>query len=263
MNFISTARPFNSEGMDRCCGVLDVKAPEVWAVLTVETRGFGFLDDRRPRILFERHIFRRLTGGRFDAVNPNLSNSNPGGYTGGAGEYTRLEAAMELDQEAALKSASWGIGQVMGLNYGIAGFPSVDGMVEAMVNDEDSQLLAMANFIKSNNLDSALRQQDWAAFARGYNGVDFKRNEYDSKLAAAHARWETSLPDLDFRTAQAALKFLGIDPGPIDGLPGRHTRSALIDFQNAHALQPTGELDDATKNSLLAQAFPPTQQPAG
>jgi hypothetical protein len=263
MNFKSTARPFNNSGMDQCCGVLAVKAAEIWAVLTVETHGFGFLDDRRPQILFERHIFRRLTDGRFDSANPNLSNSKPGGYAGGPGEYTRLETAMGLDQDAALKSASWGIGQVMGFNYEIAGFAGVEEMVAAMVKDEESQLLAMANFIKGNALDGALQRQDWVAFARGYNGRDFKKNDYDTRLAAAHAKCKMMLPDLDFRTAQAALKFLGIDPGPIDGLRGRRSRSALIEFQDTHGLPPTGELDDATEESLLAQAFPPAQEPAG
>jgi hypothetical protein len=256
MNFQGTGRPFNNQGMDRCCDTLGVTAAEVWAVLTVETRGFGFLADRRPQILFERHIFRKLTGGRFDSVNANLSSSNPGGYAGGSGEYTRLETAMGLDREAALKSVSWGIGQVMGFNHEIAGFPTVNDMVAAMVGDEESQLLAMANFLKGNGLDGALRRQDWVSFARGYNGKDFKRNEYDTRLAAAHATWKTILPDLELRAAQVALTYLGMDPGPIDGLRGRRTRSALIEFQEKHELSATGELDDATEAILLAEAFP-------
>jgi hypothetical protein len=48
------------------------------------------------------------------ADRPDISNPKPGGYKGGAGEYSRLEAAMTLDKEAALKSASWGLAQVMG-----------------------------------------------------------------------------------------------------------------------------------------------------
>ncbi len=256
MNFCGTGRPFDKEGMDRCCDVLGATAAQMWAVLTVETRGCGFLPDRRPQILFERHIFRKLTDARFDAADPNLSSSNPGGYRGGAAEYTRLQAAMELDRAAALKSASWGIGQVMGFNHQVAGFTSVEEMVEAMVQDEAAQLLAVASFIKRTGLDAALRRQDWVSFARGYNGKDFKRNEYDTRLAAAHARWSAALPDLELRAAQLALTYLGIDPGPIDGLRGRRTRSALIQFQEQHGLSVTGELDDATEAALLAEAFP-------
>jgi N-acetylmuramidase-like protein/putative peptidoglycan binding protein len=256
MNFQGTGRPFSQEGMDLCCGTLGVNAAGVWAVLTVETRGFGFLADRRPQILFERHIFHRLTGGRFDTVNSNLSNPLPGGYSGGAGEYTRLESAMALDQDAAIQSASWGIAQIMGFNFGIAGFPSVDEMVAAMVRDEGQQLSAMAEFIRGNHLDQALRDQDWASFARGYNGADFERNQYDARLAAAFAKATVVLPDLDLRAAQAALTYLGIDPGPIDGLLGRRTRSALIEFQQSRALPPSGDLDAATNAALIAEVFP-------
>lgn len=256
MNFQKQGRPLSDEGMDRVCGVLGVSEPEVWAVLTVETRGFGYLQDRRPQILFERHIFHRLTDGRHDSGNSDISHSRPGGYVSGAGEYTRLEKAMALDRSAALQSASWGIGQVMGFNYQSADFAGVAEMVAAMVEKEDKQLMAMAEFIKSNNLTGALQRLNWVSFARGYNGADFKRNEYDTRLAAAHAKYKTILPDLSLRTAQAALLYLGFDPGPIDGLRGRRTRSALIAFQDRFNLPDTGELDPDTETRLLAEAFP-------
>lgn len=255
MNFQGEGRPLSDEGMDRVCDTLGVADPEVWAVLTVETRGFGFLQNRRPQILFERHIFHRHTQGRFDNSNADISNTKPGGYAGGAAEYARLEKAMELEQEAALKSASWGIGQVMGFNHQAAGFDTVEAMVTAMVKDEDAQLQAMASFIKSSKLDAALQRQNWISFARGYNGKDFKKNEYDTRLAAAHAKYKTILPDLSLRTAQAALTYLDMDPGPIDGLRGRRTRSALLRFQEDRGLPETGEFDENTETELLAAAF--------
>ncbi len=162
---------------------------------------------------------------------------------------------MSLDRKAALESASWGIAQVMGFNYEVAGFATVDAMVAGMVKDEDAQLLAMANFIKGNMLAGALQRQNWASFARGYNGPEFKKNEYDTRLAAAHAKYKILLPDLALRTAQAALLYLGIDTGPIDGFRGRRTRSALTQFQEQSGLPETGELDHDTESKLLAKAF--------
>lgn len=99
-----------------------------------------------------------------------------------------MEKAMGLNQEAALQSTSWGIGQLMGFNYKVAGFTNVNDMVAAMVNDENAQILAMADFIKGNLLDGALQKQDWAAFAKGYNGTDYQKNNYDTKLEVAHAK---------------------------------------------------------------------------
>jgi hypothetical protein len=255
MNFQNQGRPLSDQGMDQICNTLGVAEPEVWAVLTVETRGFGFLQDRRPQILFERHIFHKLTNSRHDTGNADISNEKSGGYVGGPGEYARLEKAMRLDQEAALQSASWGIGQVMGFNYEVAGFATIDAMVADMVKDENAQLLAMANFIKGHNLAGALQRQSWVSFARGYNGTDFKKNEYDTRLAAAYAEYKTILPDLTLRTAQAALLYLGLDPGSIDGLRGRRTRSALMQFQERSGLPETGELDHDTESKLLAEAF--------
>jgi hypothetical protein len=255
MNFQNQGRPLNDGGMDQVCNILGVADPEVWAVLMVETRGFGFLQDRRPLILFERHIFHRLTNGSHDTGNADISSEKAGGYVGGSSEYARLEKAMMLDREAALQSASWGIGQVMGFNYEVAGFATMDAMVEDMVKDENAQLLAMANFIKGNNLAGALQRRNWVSFARGYNGPEFKKNEYDTRLAAAHAKYKTILPDLALRTAQAALLYLGFDPGPIDGQKGRRTRSALMQFQARSALPETGELDRGTENKLHATVF--------
>ena len=256
MEFHAQGRPFDRDGMARTCDALAVGPPEVWAVLVVETKGFGFLVDRRPQILFERHIFHQLTQGRHDAGNGDVSNPESGGYAGGSKEYARLEKALRLDRDAALQSASWGIGQVMGFNHKLAGFATVDAMVDAMVQNENAQLLAVANFIKSTNLSGALRRQDWRAFAQGYNGADFKKNQYDSRLAKAHTDYQAAPPNLSVRSAQAALTYLGFSPGPIDGIIGRKTNDALTAYQKLARIPQTGVLDATTEHRLLAEAFP-------
>src|ERR1700704_2753875 len=119
--FQGTALALSSEGLAAVAGSLGVHAPEIWAVLAVETKGCGYLPDRRPQILYERHIFHRLTQGRFD--DGDVSDLTPGGYgSRGAQQYDRLAKAIERDRRAALQSASWGIGQIMGENYELAGF---------------------------------------------------------------------------------------------------------------------------------------------
>ena len=126
---------------------LGVKAPEIWTVFAVETSGCGFLPDRRPPILYERHIFSRLTGGQFD--DGDISSPTSGGYgPSGAAQYNRLARAVALDRRAALQSASWGLGQIMGMNFAMAGFGNVEDMVAAMCDSEDSQMIAFAAFLK-------------------------------------------------------------------------------------------------------------------
>jgi hypothetical protein len=55
----------------------------------------------------------------------------------------------------------------------------------------------------------------------------------------------TSRP-LFIREAQRALRELGYPPGPIDGVVGRRTRSALVRYQRSERIPVTGYLDAET-----------------
>src|ERR1017187_5855446 len=122
MEFHGSGYPATEAGFEAASDVAGLEEPALWALMNVETSGVGFLASRRPAIRFERHVFHRLTGGGFDAAHPAISQPDPGGYTGGSSEYLRLNGAMILDADAALQSTSWGIGQLMGFNYALAGF---------------------------------------------------------------------------------------------------------------------------------------------
>ena len=248
MNFEGNGLALTSPGCEMAASVLGVGLAELWAVMRVETRGWGFLGDRRPQILFERHVFHRLTDGNFRAVAPLVSNSKAGGYLGGPREYDRLSLALALDAKAALCSTSWGIGQVMGYHAESLGFDNVEQMVEEMTQSEDRQLGVMARFILGKDLHLALLTKDWTRFARGYNGPQFAKSRYDEKLRFAFEDLtENGLPDLRLRSAQLQLLYRGFHPGPIDGVLGNVTRAALRRFQNAEGLPATGVLDHATE----------------
>lgn len=148
MDFQGTGAPATREGILAVLDMLNVKLPQLLAVVTVETSGCGCLADRRPAILFERHIFSKRTGGKFDAQHPDISSRVSGGYSHGVAEYDRLARAAQLDRTAALNSTSWGLGQVMGFNFDKAGYHSVETMVQKNMESEDEQLRAMANFLK-------------------------------------------------------------------------------------------------------------------
>lgn len=268
MNFVGKAIPMTRDGLDAALYALQMnpgEAAALWAVFEVETagltQGFGFRVDRRPQILFERHKFRGFTDRRFDASEPAISGP-AGGYGSLAQQYEKLERALEvcrsanLGEEPALKSASWGVGQVMGFNHELAGFPSAAAMVTAMVANEDAQLLAMANFLRSTGLDAALRARNWEKFARGYNGAGYAANHYDVKLEVQYARFSSGFtPNIEMRTAQAALLVLGHSPGKIDGVIGRRTRDALRNFQIASGLPITTELTPEAYQALYRAAF--------
>ena len=230
VEFAAAGTALSSDGLNTASRNARIELPELWSVLSVETAGCGFLADRRPKILFERHIFHRLTGGRFDAEDPDVSQPTAGGYgPGGAHQYERLAAALLLDREAALKSASWGMSQILGTNFEAAGFGQVEEMMAAMVESEDKQLLAGVQFIVRNGMDVQLRDHDWSGFARRYNGPNFAANNYDSLLEHFYHRYAAGpTPNLQIRAAQIYLIYKGFKPGAVDGVAGppRHWRSS-------------------------------------
>jgi hypothetical protein len=240
--FQGNAQALTVEGLSAVCQKLGIHAPEIWTVLAVETSGCGFLPDRRPQILYERHIFHRLTDGQYD--DGDISDAKPGGYSAcGAHQYTRLAAAIAKDRAAALQSCSWGIGQIMGENYARAGFAGAEQMVAAMSESEDQQLVAMGNFLVSFRMSVPLQAHDWASFARGYNGANYAIHRYDIRLHAEFQKYSAgALPDLNVRAAQLYLTYLGFHPGPIDGMGGTRTRSALADFQAQRGLEQTSTI---------------------
>lgn len=215
------------------------------AVAEVESAGDPFMADGRPRILFERHIFSSRTGRVHDAAHPDISSRSAGGYKGGTAEYSRLAAAIALDRKSALESASWGKFQVMGFNHMICGYDTVETFVDAMCASEENQLDAFVSFVKANRLDRPLRARDWAAFARGYNGPAYKKNDYDTKMASTYRRLSSATGGgfrvETVRDLQVALNFLGANAGDADGMMGPNTRAAIKRFQAQTRLAETGE----------------------
>jgi hypothetical protein len=251
--FQGTAWALSSEGVAKAASGLGVHPAEIWTVLAVETSGCGYLSDRRPQILYERHKFHGHTDGKYSAEHSDISHSSAGGYgRHGASQYSRLARAIALDRKAALLSASWGLGQIMGSNFAHAGFRNVESMVEAMLHSEDEQLAATAAFLgHDKKLLSAMQSRNWAAFARKYNGPNYAINKYDVRLAEHYKKLSAGkLPDLNIRAAQLYLTYLGFKPGTVDGKAGPKTLEALGEFQKKHGLPVTSGIDKDTVAQL-------------
>ena len=245
--------------IDAAAASIDVDVPALQAVIEVECRGRGVLDDGRPVILFEAHIFDRETGGRFRADHPNISSATwnrslygpPGGH-----QYDRLDAAIALDREAALRSASWGLGQIMGFNAAAAGAATVEDFVGTACLGEPAQLNQFLSFLKSSGIDADLRHHRWAEFARRYNGPAFAENQYDTKLAAAFSRHlagglAPGSRGAQVRDLQRALLASGFDPKGVDGIFGTGTGEAVAAYQKREGLPETGIADKKTLDGLM------------
>ena len=256
MSFAGAALPLHRDGLTAAATHVGVDPEVLWSVVVVETSGCGFLPDRRPAILFERHIFRDRTGRRFNASHPDISGPAGGYGPSGAHQFERLEEAIACDRRAALESASWGLGQVMGFNATLAGFRDVEDMVAQMMRGENEQILSMASFIRARNMHTALQRRDWTAFAASYNGPAYTKNRYHTKLAAAHSNLSNKgLPDLNLRAVQLLLTYHGFNPGKIDGVVGERTRAAVTAFTTKHNL-PAMSADNPDLYTALRDLLP-------
>lgn len=182
---------------ERAARKLGVRIAAVKAVAEVESNGSGFLADGRPQILFEAHVFHRLTHGRHAgkvdrngrALSSLVWDRSLYGPAG-SGQHDRLADAAQLDWGAAHRSASWGKFQILGSNYRLAGFDKIEDFVAAMHRDVKAHFDAFIGFIKGRDLAGFLKRQDWTGFARRFNGPNFAKHRYDTRLAQAYQRFE-------------------------------------------------------------------------
>lgn len=173
---------------------LGVSVSVLRAFARVESCGKGFLDDGRPAILFERHVFYRLLrakhgkafADKYAKTHPNIVSTKTGGYKGGASEWVRMSFACTIDSDCAYQSASWGIFQIMGENWQMLGYTSVDEWVAQMTAGEKYHLDAFLRFVKAKKgLLDALQKADWDKVFTLYNGKNYQKLGYDYKFLAA------------------------------------------------------------------------------
>jgi len=183
------SKGLTSRDFTLAANLLQVDVAVIRAVAEVESRGGGFDKLGRPKILFEGHWFHKLTKGKYAKKYPHLSHYRWTRKYYGMNQYERLVEASFLDQEAAAKSASWGMFQIMGFNHAKCGYASAVEMANDMAISEGRQLQAFVRFIISAGLQDELQELDWSRFAYMYNGPEYRKNNYDIKMRKAYKKY--------------------------------------------------------------------------
>lgn len=200
--FAGSTTPATPAEITQIARELGALPEQIRAVAAVESSGGGFLPDGKPKILYERHWFRRRVGkllGSVSVAGHFLAHPSPGGYTldadrdGQNDSWEKLVEACAVDPVAAFESCSWGKFQIMGGHWKVLGYPDVFRFAFSMIGGEFGHYRALAAFIRANRLEGALRRigttpESCEAFARGYNGAGFRKHEYHIKLARAFRR---------------------------------------------------------------------------
>lgn len=171
---------------------IGVGEDELHAFMDVEAAGSGFDDSGRPKMLFEPHKFYAALRGdeRAAAVKQGLAYPKWGEKPYPSDSYPRMAKAMAINETAALSSASWGLTQILGTYFKELGFATPQDMVQAFMDSEAEHLEATVTLLKLWQVDDDLRAHRWATVARTWNGAGYAKNRYDTKLAAAFAKWQ-------------------------------------------------------------------------
>lgn len=150
------------------------------AVIKVESGGIGFAADGKLIIQFEPSWFKRKS----PYTPSGLWSQN--GVERQSAEWKAFNDAFAKNPNAAMESTSIGLMQVMGFHYKLLGFKTVGEMWDYAKVSERNQLDLAMRFIKSNKkLDNALKTGDAATFAYYYNGSQYKKYKYDTRLISA------------------------------------------------------------------------------
>jgi hypothetical protein len=207
----TAARIWNAYGgvLERLAERLGIEAEAGVAVMSVESGGTAFVDGRMV-IRFENHVFwdrwgkqnadvfgrhfrfgtpQRWKGHEFRATAQDPWRSFHGKQSG---EWEVFRFAEKLARVPARQSISMGLPQIMGFNAAAIGYASVDEMFDAF-NDpaggERAQAVGLFDFVKGPKATSqmldALRQHDWVAFAKRYNGSG-QAAVYGQRIADAY-----------------------------------------------------------------------------
>lgn len=172
-------------------------------VIEVETSGKGYDTMTNVAFLFETHKFYANLKG--DQLNEAIKKGLAKKFWGGPGSYPKtlalrwkqFQEAVALNETAAISSASWGLGQIMGSEYAEAGYTSPQEMLSAFYRSEKEQVQGMINLIIKRGLDKDLRLFPAIAncrhFALRYNGSAYEKNNYHNKLHDSFVRWTSRL----------------------------------------------------------------------
>lgn len=170
---------------------LGVEVAAIKAVVVIEAgaKMEGFWAPGVPVVNFDRSMYNRYKSKCSSKGNPK--EKVPSGLSGYAlQEWTQLCNARKSTVDGANMGTFWGMFQIGGFNYKACGCESVEEMVKLMSYSELEQLELFATFLINTGMVNDLKNKNWAAFARKYNGSSYAKRGYHTKMANAYARFK-------------------------------------------------------------------------
>lgn len=272
----------NSNNIELAALVAFINVESDGQIFTKNT--FDMIGTNLPVIRWEGHYFYKLLKGddRVDAVAAKLASPNAGSIKNPknqAARYEILRKAIEINEDSAYSSISIGVGQVMGSHAVKLGFSSAKAMFDQARVGLEGQVELIVRFLKAFDLKDEIQRRDWSALARGYNGPGYRKNAYDTKLAAAYDAATALLNDkpamltgtastmlrlgskgVRVRELQQLLRRAGLAIN-VDGDFGTSTKEAVKTFQKLNRLTADGVVGPKTYDALTDFKVDPQERP--
>jgi hypothetical protein len=148
---------------------LGVPVPVMRALVEAEAAGReGFGIAGLPTMKFEPAIFSRLTGGRYDNSNPDISHpladdrrlpASP------ALRWRQFAKAYVMNNDAALRAVAWGMFGLCGEHHEAYGFATPGAMASSLAESEERQFEALEEWLRRRRAVDLLKTRNWAAYA--------------------------------------------------------------------------------------------------
>lgn len=177
---------------------LGIEVATIKAVVEVEAGPSheGFFKAGLPLINFDMSMFRKFAGKNGINLSKYYNShavvfSRPSAARYGstqAAQQERLRVARTIHPDTAIEGCFWGMFQIGGFNWRKCGCKSIEEFVERMSRSEREQLELFADFITNSGMLQHLRNKNWSAFARIYNGASYASRGYHTRLANSYAR---------------------------------------------------------------------------
>ena len=182
------------EDYQRIADKLDVEVAAMKAVVSIEAGSnlSGFLAPGVPLINFDKSVYNSLAKKVKSKTKADPNSQIPEGINSAYGrkEWQQLINARKINEEQANLATFWGMFQIGGFNYKLCDCKSINEFIDKMSHSEYMQLELFAAFITNTNIVKHLKDKNWAAFARKYNGPGYAKRGYHTKMAKAYNKFK-------------------------------------------------------------------------
>lgn len=170
---VAVARLWNSYGgaILEHANAAQVEPAVALAIFAVESKRAYDPTTGLVIVRFEPKVFLRRSSGRL--VTSDHSSQ--------LAEWQAVEAAYAINPKAALESASYGLPQLMGFNFGVTTHPDARSLLLAFQRSAREQVAGFFGFVTANDLVDVARERRFVDFARRYNGIG-KEQLYAAKM---------------------------------------------------------------------------------